>query len=194
MYHENLFSNRVIMISEKNLVWLDLEMTGLNPQSDTILEIATVITDSELIFIAQGPNLVIQQSAEILKAMDQWNQHHHEKSGLIAAVQQSIISLNQAEEHVLAFLKEYCVEGLSPLCGNSIYQDKAFIRRLMPELNAFLHYRLIDVSTIKEVVKRWYPNDPKVRYEKKEVHRALEDVYAAIEELKHYRTYFFINS
>lgn len=182
------------MTSEKNLVWLDLEMSGLNPQTDTILEMATVITDSELAFIAQGPNIVIHQPDYILEAMDAWNQHHHKKSGLIEAVKQSSISLEQAEQETLAFLKDHCVATLSPLCGNSIYHDKAFIRRLMPKLNDFLNYRLIDVSTIKELIKRWYPTHPQVRYEKKEVHRALEDTYAAIEELKHYRNYFFISA
>jgi oligoribonuclease len=180
------------MDSEKNLIWLDLEMTGLNPDVNTILEIATVITDNNLNIIATGPQLVIHHENEILETMDSWNQHHHRKSGLIEDVQNSSISLQEAERTTLEFLQHYCAAGTSPLCGNSVYQDRAFMRRHMPELNNFMHYRLIDVSTIKELVKRWYPQNPHNRYEKKEVHRALDDVYAAIEELKSYRTYFFI--
>ncbi|MGC2310057.1 MAG: oligoribonuclease [Candidatus Babeliaceae bacterium] len=181
------------MISEKNLVWLDLEMTGLNPDLDTILEIATIITDNNLTFIEQGPHLVIHQPNELLEKMDEWNRNQHKKSGLVEAVKKSTISLAEAEQQTLKFIKQYCIAGFSPLCGNSIFQDRAFIRRLMPALNAYLHYRLIDVSTVKELVKRWYPTDQKSRYEKKDIHRALDDVYASIEELKQYRTYFFVN-
>jgi oligoribonuclease len=173
------------------LIWLDLEMTGLDPARDTILEIATVITDNNLNIITQGPSFAIHQSDEILNLMDAWNVEQHTSSGLIEKVRKSTITLAEAEQQTLHFLKEWCAAQSSPLCGNTIYQDRAFLRAHMPQLNDFFHYRLIDVSTVKELVQRWYPPHPQAFYIKKDVHRALDDVYAAIDELKHYRTHFF---
>lgn len=179
------------MVSGNYLFWLDLEMTGLDSSRDTILEIASVITDNALEVVAQGPSLVIHQMEPVLEGMDDWNQRHHKESGLIDEVRQSTVSLVEAYEKTLAFAREYCKPQTAPLCGNTIYQDRAFLRVLMPELDQFLHYRVIDVSSIKEVVRRWYPKDPSNYFEKSGRHRALEDVYAAIHELHHYRVHFF---
>lgn len=173
------------------LVWIDLEMTGLNPEHDTILEIATVVTTNNLELIAQGPSFVIHQPDELLAQMDAWNQEHHTKSGLVKAVQQSTVSLKEAEVATLAFLQTYAHKNFSPLCGNSVWQDRIFLKRHMPSINEFLNYRIIDVSSIKEVIKRWYPESPFEHFVKVENHRALEDILQSVEELKHYRTYFF---
>lgn len=182
------------MQSSDYLIWLDLEMTGLNPVKDAILEIATVITDSRLKPVAQGPSLVIYQPDSVLERMDEWNVNQHTLSGLLAKVRESRISLAEAEEQTLSFVREWCLPQTAPLCGNSVYQDRAFLRTYMPHLNAFPHYRLIDVSSVKELVNRWYPKNIYANYKKPEVHRALDDIYDAVEELKHYRTHFFIPS
>lgn len=174
------------------LFWLDLEMTGLRPDVDGILEIASVITDNNLEFVAEGPSFVIHQSEEVLNLMDAWCVNAHGKSGLTEKVRASTITIAQAQEQTLEFLRQYSQPNSVPLCGNSIYQDRAFLRAHMPELEAFCHYRIIDVSSIKEVVRRWYPKSPYTKFIKVENHRALEDVYASIEELKHYRKHFFI--
>ncbi len=183
------------MISENHLIWIDLEMTGLHLDSgDRILEIATVITNNQLEVIAEGPSLVIHQPEDLLKKMDAWNTKYHTKSGLVNAVLHSTISLEQAEHETLEFIKQYCLPHKSPLCGNTVYQDRAFLRRYMPSIDEFAHYRLVDVSTIKELVRRWYPNNPHIRYKKTETHRALPDIYTSIAELEHYRIYFFIEN
>ena len=177
---------------EQNLVWIDLEMTGLCPEKDHILEIASLVTDSQLNVLAEGPTLIVHQSDEALSVMGDWVIKQHTKTGLIDAVRTSTVSLAQAEQETLAFISRYCVAGKSPLCGNSIWQDRTFLRLTMPKLNDFLHYRVIDVTTVKELVKRWYPNNPMSEYKKKDAHRALDDIKESVAELIHYRTHFFI--
>lgn len=179
------------MINRDLLVWIDLEMTGLNPDIDVILEIATIITDNSLTILAEGPSIVIHQSESALSLMDSWVSTQHTKTGLVDAVHKSSISLAQAEEQTLTFLKQYCVPGTAVLAGNSVWQDRAFLRKWMPHMLDYLHYRLVDVSSIKEVVQRWYPNNPHVRFSKPDNHRALEDIRFSIKELHHYRSYFF---
>ena len=174
-----------------NLVWLDLEMTGLNIATDVILEIATVITDGNLDIIAQGPSFIIHQSEEKLASMSKWCQDHHGKTGLTQAVLQSTTTLQQAQEETLAFIKEYCPPNTGILAGNSVWQDRVFLDKYMPAITAYLHYRIIDVTSVKEIVRRWYPNDKKTEYQKSDRHRALSDVYESIAELKHFRMNFF---
>jgi oligoribonuclease len=176
---------------KSNLVWIDLEMTGLNPEVDAILEIATIVTNNELDILGTGPSLAIHQEDTQLAVMDEWNKNQHGRSGLIDAVRASSVTISQAEEQTLAFLKEYCEKNSAPLCGNSVWQDRIFLRKYMPRLDDFLHYRIIDVSSIKEAIKRWYPGNPYENFVKTENHRAQEDIVQSIEELKHYRTYFF---
>ncbi len=178
------------MPSDKNLVWIDLEMTGLDLQTCTILEIATVITDSQLNVVAEGPDLVIHQPDELLDAMDEWNTTHHGESGLTAAVKASTLSLADAEAQTLAFIREHCAEHTAPLCGNSIWQDRRFLARYMPTLEDYLHYRIIDVSSVKELVRRWYPTEVRPPY-KDSNHRALDDIRQSIDELKYYREHVF---
>jgi len=178
------------MAQKPMLVWLDLEMTGLDVHKDSILEIATVITDDQLHEVAVGPNLIIHQTDDILAGMDDWCTKQHTKSGLVAAVKASTVSLAQAEEQTLSFLKEQSEKG-ALLCGNSIGSDRAFLKQYMPQLEAFFGYRILDVSAIKECVQRWYKNDLQAKFAKKDMHRALPDVYESIEELRHYRNYFF---
>lgn len=174
-----------------NLVWLDLEMTGLNIMNDVILEIACVITDGNLNVIAEGPSFIIQQPEEKLVAMGKWCQDHHGKTGLTDAVRNSIITEQQAQEETLAFIKKYCPIHTGVLAGNSVWQDRVFLDKYMPHITKYLHYRTIDVTTIKELVRRWYPKDKNIEYKKSDRHRALSDVYESIEELKHYRHHFF---
>lgn len=175
-----------------NLVWLDMEMTGLDPEKEKIIEVATIITDSDLNIVAEGPNLVVHQSAAMLNRMDNWNKKQHGGSGLIDAVKKSKISVKEAEAKTLAFLKKHCVEGKSPLCGNSVHHDKRFIIKYMPALGKFLHYRIVDVSTVKELTKRWYSDKKNKKLPKKNsAHRALDDVKESIEELKQLRKHFF---
>lgn len=176
---------------QSNLVWIDLEMTGLTPEKDTILEISTVITTNDLETIAEGPSFVIHHDETTLSLMDAWNWEHHTASGLVAAVRDSTITMELAQEQTLAFIAEHAQKNLSPLCGNSVWQDRAFLKRHMPQIDDFLNYRIIDVSSIKEVIKRWYPQDPYENFVKVENHRAREDILQSIEELAHYRTYFF---
>ena len=172
------------------LVWLDLEMTGLDPDSERIIEIATVITSSDLEEVIEGPNLVINQPREYLDNMDEWNTSHHGNSGLIEAVKVSNVTDELAEKETLNFLMKYLEIGTSPLCGKSISQDRRFLNRYMPDLAKFFHYRNIDVSSIKELTKRWRPDlDGKIN--KSTSHRALSDVYESIEELKFYRDNLF---
>jgi oligoribonuclease len=179
--------------SAEHLVWMDMEMTGLDPERDTILEIATLITTSALDVVAEGPVVVIAHPQSVLDAMDQWNRSHHAASGLSARVLASTTSMAEAEAQTLAFVKAYSPEHTSPLCGNSIWQDRRFLARYMPQLEAYLHYRNIDVSTVKELVRRWYPNGPKPP-EKKHAHLALDDIRESIDELRFYRQYYFVES
>jgi len=176
-------------VSKQNLVWMDLEMTGLDPEQETIIEIATVITDGELEIVAEGPSIVIHQPDHILDAMDEWNTTHHGDSGLTAKVKISTISMHHAEMQTLDFIRQYVPAQTSPLCGNSIHQDRRFLVPYMPELEAYLHYRNIDVSTIKELAQRWYPND-KAPIKKAE-HLALADIRESINELRWYREKLF---
>jgi len=180
------------MKKDKNLIWLDLEMTGLDSNKDVILEIATVITDSQLQIIAQGPDLIINQPNEKLEAMHPEVKEIHAKFGLIDEVKKSTITIEQAEKETLSFFKEHCDQNTALLAGNSIWQDKYFLMRYMPRLVDFCFYRILDVSAIKEVVNRWYPKNPHVKFKKKETHRALNDALESIEELRHYRRYFFV--
>ena len=179
-------------MKQPRLVWIDLEMTGLDPTLDRIIEIATIITDNNLTIVAQGPSLVIQCEEALLNSMSCEVSALHKKSGLIEKVKESKITLAQAQQQTVDFLKKECNVGVSPLCGNSIWCDRAFLSRYMPEIPKLLHYRIIDVSSIKELVQRWYPDNSHARFEKKETHRALDDIKESIEELKQYRKYFFI--
>lgn len=178
------------MSKEQHLIWIDLEMTGLEPERDVILEIAAVITDSELNIVAKGPSLIIHH--DVLPSMSEWVINQHTKTGLLSAVKDSSISLKEAQAQVLAFLQTYCQPGVSPLCGNSVWQDRAFMRCHMPAIVAFLHYRTIDVTSFKEVIIRWYANNPKAEFKKQERHRAMDDILESIEQLKYYRQHFFV--
>ncbi|MFO1507898.1 MAG: oligoribonuclease [Lysobacterales bacterium] len=174
--------------AEDNLVWIDLEMTGLDPDSDSILEIATVVTDRELEILAVGPELAVHHDEQRLAAMDEWNRHQHAKSGLWQRVLASDVDLAGAEAATLAFLDEWAVAGRSPICGNSICQDRRFLHRLMPRLERFFHYRNLDVSTLKELARRWAPGIL-AGIEKDARHTALSDVRDSIAELRHYRVF-----
>jgi len=176
-------------VSKQNLVWMDLEMTGLDPERETIIEIATIITDGDLNIIAEGPNIVIHQPDHLLDGMDEWNTTHHGDSGLTARVRASTTSMHHAEMQTLDFIKQYVPAHTSPLCGNSIHQDRRFLVPYMPELEAYLHYRNIDVSTIKELARRWYPNETAPI--KKAEHLALADIRESINELRWYREKLF---
>ena len=176
-------------VSHQHLVWMDLEMTGLDPEVDTILEIATLITDGELNIIAEGPSLAIHQPDSVLETMNDWCKEHHGDSGLTARVRTSTIGMKEAEELTLAFIKQFVPERTSPLCGNSIHQDRRFLVPYMPKLEAWMHYRNIDVSTIKELGTRWYPTIRAPR--KKAEHLAMEDIRESIAELAFYRKHFF---
>ncbi len=174
------------MQNEKNLIWIDLEMTGLEPQQDTIIEIATIITDSELNILAEGPSLAIKTDKNIMDGMDEWNTKQHGKSGLTERVLNSQISMREAEQQTLDFIKQWVPAGKSPMAGNSICQDRRFMARLMPTLEAYFHYRNLDVSTLKELVKRWKP-ELKEGFKKDSEHLALQDIKDSINELKYYR-------
>lgn len=177
-------------IHKHNLIWLDMEMTGLDPEKEGIIEMATVITDGNLNVIAQGPHLVIHQKAALLKNMDDWNTNQHTKSGLVDLVKKSKVTVKKAETETLKFIKKYCLPKTAPLCGNAIHHDRRFVIKYMPKLNEYLHYRHVDVSTIKGLIERWYPKDKK-QPKKKENHRALDDILESIEELAYYRKTYF---
>jgi oligoribonuclease len=183
-------SPRDARFDEANLVWVDMEMSGLNPDSDRVLELAAVVTDAQLSIIAEGPVLVVAQSAAVLDNMDSWNRSTHGRSGLIDKVRASALDEAQAETQMLEFLARYVPAGRSPLCGNSICQDRRFMARWMPRLEAFFHYRNVDVSTLKELARRWQPEVLK-SFEKKSRHEALADIYESIAELQHYRAHVF---
>jgi oligoribonuclease len=176
-------------VNDKNLIWIDLEMTGLKPLQDQIIEIATVVTDKDLVILAQGPVIAIHQPLSVMDAMDGWNTQHHGDSGLSARVADSVHSAQDAEVETLSFLRQYVSAGKSPMCGNSICQDRRFMARLMPELEAFFHYRNLDVSTLKELASRWKP-EVLEGFVKKSAHLALSDILDSIDELKHYRDQF----
>ena len=176
-------------VAADNLIWIDLEMTGLEPQSDQIIEIATVVTDAQLKILAQGPVIAIHQPAEIMQAMDEWNTRHHADSGLTARVLKSRSTTADAERETLDFLRAWVAPGKSPMCGNSICQDRRFMARLMPELEAFFHYRNLDVSTLKELARLWKP-DLAGGFIKQGAHLALDDILESIAELEYYREHF----
>ncbi|MDD1606535.1 MAG: oligoribonuclease [Methylococcaceae bacterium] len=173
----------------QHLIWIDLEMTGLNPDTDLIIEIATIITDKDLNILAQGPVIAVHQSDAALAAMDDWNQLHHGQSGLIDRVKASTIDDAEAERLTIEFLKQWVPANTSPICGNSIGQDRRFLVRYMPELEAYFHYRNIDVSTLKELAARWAPA-LKDGFKKETKHQALDDIIESIEELRYYREHF----
>lgn len=175
------------------LVWMDLEMTGLNPDKDVIIEIATVITDVDLNIIATGPEYVIHQPEFALQNLDPVVVAMHTASGLFDKVRASTVTLEQACQETMAFIKTHASKRKSPLCGNSIWNDRGFLIRAMPELFSFLHYRMLDVSSIKIALHNWYLHDKRLPFHKKKTHRALEDIYESIEELKFYRENFFIS-
>lgn len=181
------------MKHESNLVWVDCEMTGLNIEQDVILEIACVVTDSALNVIAQGPCSVINYADHVLEHMNEWCQKQHRTSGLYFDVQQSRITLAEAEKSIMEFVGQYCFPNKSPLCGSSVWVDRMFIMKQLPQFNNFLHYRNIDIAAIKEVVTRWYPDfDVKKELPSKDAHRAQPDIYESINELKFYRERFFV--
>lgn len=176
--------------NDTNLIWLDLEMTGLEPETDVILEIATIVTDSQLNILAKGPMLAIQQSKDVLDNMSEWCVEHHGKSGLTQRCLNSEVSLENATAQTIEFVSQYIGKGLSPMCGNSIGQDRRFLVKYMAEFEAYFHYRNLDVSTIKELARRWKP-DVLAKVHKKGAHLALDDILESIDELKVYREHFF---
>jgi len=178
------------MADADRLVWIDLEMTGLDPERERIIEIASIVTDAELNIVAEGPVIAVHQPDSLLNAMDEWCTRTHGESGLIRRVRESRTDEAEAEQQTLAFLKQYVEPGQSPLCGNSIGQDRRFLVRYMPQLEAFFHYRNLDVSTIKELARRWRP-DILAGVKKKGSHLALDDIRDSINELRHYREHFF---
>ena len=175
-------------ISDHNLVWVDMEMTGLIPEVDRVIEIATMVTDSHLNVLAEGPVIAIKQPDAALEAMDEWNTRTHSASGLVERVRSSAVSEQLASDMTLDFLREWVPEGMSPMCGNSICQDRRFMARHMPAIEKYFHYRNLDVSTLKILAQRWRPDLPDLP--KQGAHQALADIRESIEELRHYRTHF----
>ena len=174
---------------EQRLVWIDLEMTGLDIEKESIIEIATIITDGELNIIAHGPNVAITVEESLIEGMDEWNTTHHFESGLVDRIREQGVSLADAEKMTLDFLKEWVDPNTAPLCGNSVWNDRRFLEKEMPNVAEYLHYRMIDVSTIKELARRWYPEVDK--YPKKGAHLALDDIIESVEELEYFRTKIF---
>lgn len=179
----------VLMLADTNLIWIDLEMTGLDPVNDKIIEIATIVTDADLNILAEGPSLVIHQADDIMENMNEWCVKQHGQSGLTARVKASTLSLAEAEQQTLAFLSQYVAAGKSPISGNSICQDRRFLAVGMPELERYFHYRNLDVSSLKELARRWKPEILK-GFQKKGSHLAMDDIKDSIAELVHYRTHF----
>lgn len=177
------------MQNPQNLIWIDLEMTGLYPDTDVIIEMATIVTDSQLNVLAEGPTIAIHQSDEVLAGMDEWNTRQHGGSGLTQRVRDSRISAAEAEAQTLAFLEQWVPKGASPICGNSIGQDRRFLVRYMPTLESYFHYRNLDVSTIKELVARWAP-ELREGVKKSSTHLAMDDIRDSIAELQYYRKHF----
>ncbi len=180
------------MSAHDHLVWIDLEMTGLDPREHRILEIGTLITDASLNVIAEGPELVVAASEEVLANMNEWSRDHHQASGLLDRVRASTLSVEEAEQLTLEFVRTYCVEGYAPLAGNSIHMDRFFLKFHMPALEAFLHYRNVDVTTLKELARRWNPRVLATAPRKSDTHRSMEDLRESIAELQHYREQFVV--
>ncbi len=176
-------------LDASNLIWIDLEMTGLDPDTDLIIEIATIITDKNLNILAEGPVLAIHQPETAIIAMDDWNQKHHGQSGLIERIKASKINDAEAEKQTIDFLQKWVSANTSPICGNSICQDRRFLYRYMPKLEAYFHYRNLDVSTLKELAARWAP-ELQDGFNKKSAHKALDDIIESIDEMKYYREHF----
>ncbi|MCO7244802.1 oligoribonuclease [Halomonas sp. Mc5H-6] len=174
---------------DDRLVWIDLEMTGLDPDKERIIEVATLVTDANLNVVAEGPVIAVKQPDSLLAQMDDWNQKTHGESGLVARVKASAVETAEAEQQTLDFLRQYVTPGSSPMCGNSIHQDRRFLEREMPALWAFFHYRNLDVSTVKELAKRWNPG-ALAGFKKQNVHLAMDDIKESIAELSHYRSTF----
>ena len=197
----SLFLTRILMeimmvasnnnVNNENLIWLDMEMSGLLPDSDRILELAAVVTDANLNVLGESPVFVIHQSDAVLDAMDAWNKGAHGRSGLIDKVKASTMDESMATEQMIAFLKDYVPAGKSPMCGNSICQDRRFMARYMPQLESYFHYRNLDVSVFKELARRWKP-EIYAGFKKASKHEALADIYESIEELKYYREHFIV--
>ncbi|MGU2500398.1 oligoribonuclease [Pseudomonas aeruginosa] len=177
------------MLNSQNLIWIDLEMTGLDPDRDVIIEMATIVTDSDLNTLAEGPVIAIHQPEEILAGMDEWNTRQHGQSGLMQRVRESTVSMAEAEAQTLAFLEQWVPKRSSPICGNSICQDRRFLYRHMPRLEGYFHYRNLDVSTLKELAARWAPQ-VRESFKKGNTHLALDDIRESIAELRHYRDHF----
>jgi oligoribonuclease len=177
------------MQSADNLIWVDMEMTGLDPERDVIIEIATIVTDSDLNTLAEGPVVAVFQDSAVLGAMDEWNTSHHTRSGLVDRVKASVHDAHSAAQQTLAFLQQWVPAGASPMCGNSICQDRRFMARYMPELETYFHYRNLDVSTLKILMQRWRP-ELEAGIVKTSAHLALEDIRESIEEMRYYREHF----
>lgn len=187
---KNCLNKGVFVDKSPNFVWIDLEMTGLDPSKDQILEIATLITDKDLNLVAEGPCILIKPEKPLV--MNDFVTKLNTDSGLLERLKGATTTLAQAEQQTLEFIKKHATEGKSPLCGNSIWNDKYFLLNHMPNVISYLHYRIIDVSTLKVLVKEWYPNNPHNEFKKNKIHRALDDIKESIEELKHIKKYFFV--
>ena len=179
----------IMAADQNNLLWVDMEMSGLNPDTDKVLEVAIVVTDTQLNTVAEAPVFVVHQPASVLDAMDSWNKATHAKSGLVERVKASTLNESEVENRMVEFLQQYVPAGVSPMCGNSVHQDRRFMVRYLPKLEAFFHYRNLDVSTLKELVKRWKP-ELAGGFAKHGKHEALADIYESIDELKYYREHF----
>ncbi len=190
-YRKVYVENNSKTVNGNYLVWIDCEMTGLSPATSYLLEIATIITDNQLNVVHEGPSLVINQPKELLARMEPVVQQMHTESGLLEKVVQSTTTVQEAQSQTLAIIEKYCQKNAAPLCGNSIWQDKLFLIRFMPDIVSYLNYRIVDVSSVKEVVQRWYPHNPKAVFAKRKAHRALDDIQESIAELRYYRDNFF---
>lgn len=186
-YHQLLHGENMSL--QNNLIWIDLEMTGLDPDTDRIIEMAVIVTDADLLEVAVGPVIAVHQPDSVLALMDEWNQTTHGASGLIERVKASVIAEQQAEQTMLDFLSQHVEKGCSPMCGNSIGQDRRFLARYMKQLEDFFHYRNLDVSTLKELAKRWRP-DLAAGFHKQNTHQAMDDIRESIEEMRYYRDHF----